>query len=147
MMSACQTCGAEVREGLLYCSGLSPLVYLAHSLGADEPGRTANIARAMRWYQYLFRYHPEVAVTAPWLLSARVAEKTAEDRARGMAMNERILPLCSEVWLCGDRVSPGMLAEARLAQSNGIPVRSLVCLGAAGEPPEYRCEPVAWSEA
>ena len=121
------------------------IIYLAHPLGAVEPQRTANIARAMRWYQHLFRHHPGIAVQASWILSAQVAEETQEERDRGVAMDNALLPLCDEVWLCGDHVSPGMLAEARLAVSRGIQVRSI--LRAGGEPPVTHVEPVVWSEA
>ena len=121
------------------------IIYLAHPLGAVEPQRTANIARAMRWYQHLFRHHPGIAVQASWILSAQVAEETQEERGRGVAMDNALLPLCDEVWLCGDHVSPGMLAEARLAVSRGIQVRSI--LRAGGEPPVTHVEPVVWSEA
>ena len=36
-----------------------------------------------------------------------------------------MLKLCDELWLCGDRISPGMAGEKELAERLGIPVRSV----------------------
>lgn len=36
-----------------------------------------------------------------------------------------VLEACDELWLCGDRMSAGMLAELEAAERLGIPVRSI----------------------
>lgn len=122
------------------------IIYLAHPLGAEEPARTENIARGLRWYHWLVNTQ-NAAVLADWLLTAMTHDETARDL--GMRLNQALLALADEVWLCGGRVSAGMEAEAVLARSWGIPVMSLLHVGA--EPPVAYSVAVPpmpwWSEA
>ena len=45
------------------------------------------------------------------------AQRELETRLSG-----QMLSLCDALWLCGDRVSPGMEGERKLAEELGIPV-------------------------
>lgn len=47
------------------------------------------------------------------------------ERRLGIDMGNQMLELCDELWLCGDRVSPGMEGERQLAEKRGIPVRRI----------------------
>ena len=48
-----------------------------------------------------------------------------EERQLGIDLGNRMLRLCDELWLCGDRISPGMAGEKEMAERLGIPVRSV----------------------
>ena len=48
-----------------------------------------------------------------------------EERQLGIDLGNRMLRLCDELWLCGDRISPGMAGEKEMAERLGILVRSV----------------------
>lgn len=104
------------------------LVYIAHPLG-HGPDREANRERAARWVAWAA--DQGVAPVADWIiLSGQWSEDRRDD---GLAIDFALIERCDEVWLCGDRVSPGMLAEANHASGVNVPV-SIHCT-ADGEPP------------
>lgn len=46
-----------------------------------------------------------------------------KERKIGIQMGLRILINCEELWLCGSRISTGMLYELKEGERLGIPVR------------------------
>lgn len=70
-------------------------------------------------------------------------EQTPENRELGLQIDEAQVELCSEIWLCGGRISSGMQREIDKAIARGVKVVDLTHFGAL--PPE---EDVAeWLEA
>ena len=112
---------------------------MAHPVRGETPADTdANIARAMRWYEYLVKHFEEHAFVADWILMCMVLdEHTPGHRERGMRANLAIVERCDEIWLCGGRFSPGMQQEVEHAGPNVI-VRAFEC---ADEPPRAHAEP------
>lgn len=85
------------------------VVYLAHPYGGD----TDNLDRAEAWLAWCIRhYFPEFAFKAPWIPHCRNVPETEGNRAAGLAFDRREVLGSDEVWLFGERVSPGMRAEA-----------------------------------
>ena len=54
-------------------------------------------------------------------------------------MSGQMLSLCDELWLCGDRISPGMAAEEQLAKGLGIPVQHVGTEEILYRPPDELC--------
>lgn len=46
-------------------------------------------------------------------------------REAGVCMGLRVLEACDELWLCGDRVSPGMTTEQAAAERLDKPIRTI----------------------
>ncbi len=63
---------------------------------------------------------------APHLLYTQMLDDgDPEERQLGIDMGNQMLGLCQELWLCGDRISPGMAGERDLAAAMNIPVRKI----------------------
>ena len=102
---------------------MSKVVYLAHPVGGDVPG---NLKSIERWFLWVVRSF-NVAVCVPWYLYVlKLDDELPADRQRGMRDDATILMRCDELWLCGDRVSPGMRAEAEVARQYGMPIKNLL---------------------
>ena len=93
------------------------IVYLAHPLGAEtKEGVEANKARARRWIRWIYDNFKNVAVLAASFSTVDVLDNfNPAHRAHGMKMNAALIPLCSEFWMVGGRISTGMGAEYGLA--------------------------------
>lgn len=102
------------------------VVYLAHPLGAG-PDREQNRANASKWVAWAAAQG--VAPIADWIVLSGQWEESPELRAKGLAIDCRLVELCDEVWLCGGRVSPGMKLEADHALEKGIRVVDMTELG------------------
>lgn len=111
------------------------IIYLAHPLGAPtSEGVEANKARARRWIRWIYDHFPNVAVVADWLITVDVLDDfNPEHRAHGMKMNKAIIPVCSEFWMVGGRVSNGMSDESITAIASDRRIIDLTWLG--DEPP------------
>ena len=46
-----------------------------------------------------------------------------QERERGISCGLEVLSLCSEIWVFGDNISDGMLAEIEYAEQHGIVVK------------------------
>jgi hypothetical protein len=46
-----------------------------------------------------------------------------DERELGISCGLHVLSLCSEIWVFGDKISDGMLAEIDFAEQNGIVVQ------------------------
>jgi hypothetical protein len=115
------------------------LMYMAHPLGAEEPRRTENIARAHRWLRWLIEVQPQWSITALWLNYAQVLDETW--RARGLRDTKVALERCDGIVLVGGVMSPGMGMERDRMVRLGRPCFDLTALGP--EPPAARRWPVA----
>ena len=68
----------------------------------------------------------EMNPICPHLLYTQMLDDSdPEERQLGIDLGNRMLRLCDELWLCGDRISPGMAGEKEMAERLGIPVRSV----------------------
>lgn len=97
------------------------VVYIASPLSGE-------IEQNLRFARQACRYAiaEGTAPFAPHLLYTQMLDDTdPEERQAGIDMGKRILERCDELWLCGDRISPGMAEEKEFAESLGIPVRSV----------------------
>jgi len=91
-------------------------VYIAHPLGAGAD-RGANRIKATEYV--MLAANRGFAPIADWILLSGVWGE--DKREQGLAIDKTLVEKCDEVWLCGSRVSPGMLIEARHAFYHGIP--------------------------
>jgi len=91
-------------------------VYIAHPLG-DGQDRNAN--RILATNYVMIAANMGFAPIADWILLSGVWGE--DKREQGLAVDKTLIEKCDEVWLCGPRVSPGMLIEARHAFYHGIP--------------------------
>lgn len=97
-------------------------VYLAHPVGAPTPAGIAdNLTAARRWYRYFCDRFNDHAFMMNWMINVAVYDE--EHRAMGMMRNLAQVELCSELWLCGPRISNGMLTEAIHAREKGLVIR------------------------
>lgn len=97
------------------------VVYIASPLSGD-------VERNLQFARQACRYAIAQGVTpfAPHLLYTQMLNDSSPvERQLGIDMGNQMLKLCGELWLCGDRVSPGMAGEKALAERIGIPVRSV----------------------
>lgn len=63
---------------------------------------------------------------APHLIYPQVLDDAVpRERELGTMLGIRILKLCDELWLCGERLSEGMAREMAEARRLGIPVRMI----------------------
>ena len=84
------------------------LVYIASPYAGDVEGNVAFAKAACR-YAAAKGYTP-------------VAVHLMYPQA-GLKMGRRVLAVCEEIWLCGERMSAGMKAEEAEAKRLGIPIR------------------------
>lgn len=97
------------------------VAYIASPLSGD-------VEQNLQFARQACRYAISQGVTpfAPHLLYTQMLDDSSpEERQLGIDMGNRMLRLCDELWLCGDRISPGMAGEKELAERLGIPVRSV----------------------
>lgn len=88
-----------------------PLIYVAHPI-FDEP--EANVLRAAKFLR-AFLDAGHVAI-APYLVSVAMGwddDDDPEQRERALQRCESIAARCDFVALCGRRITPGMIREAK----------------------------------
>ena len=97
------------------------LVYIASPLSGDVE-KNLDFARQA----CLNAMAQGVTPFAPHLLYPQMLDDNDPvQRELGMKMCNQMLSLCDELWLCGDRISPGMASEKKLAEELGIPVQKI----------------------
>ena len=97
------------------------VVYIASPLSGD-------VKRNLQFARQACRYaiSEEMTPFCPHLLYTQMLDDSdPEERQLGIDLGNRMLRLCDELWLCGDRISPGMAGEKEMAERLGIPVRSV----------------------
>ena len=94
------------------------VVYMCHPLGAPtEAGISANLARALRWLNWLRKSFPETTFVAPWIATVYSlgGDDSSELREAGLVDDCAVVELCAGVVLVGGRISSGMARERRHA--------------------------------
>ncbi len=100
---------------------MKKLVYIASPLSGD-------IARNLVFARQACRYAiaQDAIPFAPHLLYTQMLDdRDPAERRLGIDMGNQMLGLCEELWLCGDRISPGMEGERKLAEEWNIPVHQI----------------------
>lgn len=85
-----------------------------------------EVERNIRFAQEACRYaiSQNCAPVAVHLLYPQLLDDMVpKERKIGIQMGLRILINCEELWLCGSRISAGMLYELKESERLGIPVR------------------------
>jgi hypothetical protein len=107
------------------------VAYIAHPVSGDVE---ENLARARRWFQWLWYRYPDLALCLPYLAPCEIFEPDDEAATRrGVQDDLAILARSDVIILVGGHLSPGM-AELALAQRLGLSVLDHTSLGE--EPPE-----------
>lgn len=88
------------------------LVYLASPYAGDVEGNVAFAKAACRYATVSGCTPVAVHLMYPRFLDDRVQE----ERELGTRMGLRVLAVCDEIWLCGERLSAGMQAEKAEAE-------------------------------
>ena len=100
---------------------MDKVVYIASPLSGDVEENLDFARRACR-----YAISQGAVPFAPHLLYTQMLDDNSpQERQAGIEMGCRMLERCDELWLCGERISPGMAAEKELAESLGLPVRSV----------------------
>ena len=95
----------------------SPIVYICSPYSGDVERNTL----AARRYSRYATEQGYVALAPHLLLPQYISEETERDLALNAGL--RLLDMCQELWVCGDRISEGMKREIEYAHATGIPVR------------------------
>jgi len=95
-------------------------VFISHLVGGDVHGNAKKILDICK------KIHDKnIIPVVPYLVTIRyLNDEIAEDRKLGMEANFEAFRrgYIDEVWLFGDRISPGMEQEIRLALELSIPI-------------------------
>jgi hypothetical protein len=95
------------------------VVFIAHAYRGDEE---ANLKRVEAYVR--FAVSEGVYPCCPWYAMVRALDDSDEDiRAQGLRANFSILSRCDELWVCGDRITPGVQDEIDQAFLWRIPTR------------------------
>lgn len=98
------------------------IVYIAHPIGGDVQ---LNIQKVLGIVKRLNLSNNDIVPFAPYIVDClALNDNEPEERARGFENNVALFKngAIDEVWLYGDRISPGMKFEIDLAEDLGIPV-------------------------
>lgn len=98
------------------------IAYIAHPIGGDVEG---NVKALLEIIKQVNLNHPDVVPFAPYLADVMAMDDSDPvQRARGIRNDKEILSrgIVDELWLFGDRISPGMRDEMKIAAANRIPV-------------------------
>lgn len=95
----------------------SPIAYICSPYSGDTEGNTLAASRYSRYATDL----GYIALAPHLLLPQYLSEET--ERELAIRTDLRLLDLCQELWVFGNRISEGMKREIAYAQEAGIPVR------------------------
>ena len=99
-------------------------VYIAHALSGDW----ARGVAAAKGYAYAAARAGYMPIVPYVLMDGILDDADPSDRQLGIRLDIDQLRACDEIWLCGERVSPGMLTEAAVADDLGLVCRRFVTL-------------------
>lgn len=95
------------------------LIYVASPYAGDVKKNIEFTKQACRYV--MEQGH---AFFAPHLLYPQLLDDASpRERQAGLDMGIAMLPRCDELWVCGDRISPGMAQEIEQAKALGMPIR------------------------
>lgn len=95
-----------------------PVIYICSPYAGD---REANAKRAERYSRFVWEQGG--IPLAPHLLFPRfMDESNPNERQAGLRMARKLLTMCDEMWVFGDRISQGMAAEIAEAAGRMIPI-------------------------
>lgn len=100
------------------------VAYIAHPIGGDVEGNLAKIRGIVRKINLSTE---DVVPFVPYYVDCcAMFDEVQEERTRGFKNNLHLLEsgMVHELWLYGDRISPGMGIEIDCARKKGIPVIS-----------------------
>lgn len=98
------------------------IVYIAHPVSGDIQG---NINRITTIVRLIALEHKNILPFAPYVVDLlALDDNNPFERQRGIENDIELFKrkIMDEVWLYGDKISNGMLAEIKLAHSLGIKV-------------------------
>jgi hypothetical protein len=96
-----------------------PIVYICSPYAGDVEGNTERA----RNYSRFAALHGYIPFTPHLLFPQFLDDTNPTERDLGLHFGKAILPKCAEVWVFGDRISPGMGAEIRQARRKGKRIR------------------------
>lgn len=99
------------------------IVYIASPYAGDIEGNVRFAKAACR----LAMEHGDTPVAAHLLYPQMLDDSVPEQRELGISMGLKLLEACSELWLCGSRISDGMQEELKAAWRHRMPVRRIPC--------------------
>lgn len=101
---------------------LKKLVYIGHACGTGDE-RDVNRALAAKWVKWA-ALTQGVSPVATWIVMT--GELDEKHRDLGLECDFAAIARCDELWLCGERLSPGMIAERDYALSIGVTVVEMI---------------------
>lgn len=107
-----------------------PLVYICSPYSGDVE---ANVKAAQNYCRLAVDkgYIP----VAPHLLYPQfMNDDDPAERNLGLSFGNVLMSKCAELWVCGDRLSPGMEAEFDLASERGMTIKFLCEEDGNGQP-------------
>ncbi len=98
------------------------IVYIAHPISGDIKSNLESIRKIVR--EINLNDHDVVPFAPYWLDCHALDDQIQEERERGIKNDIELFNrgFIDEVWLYGNRISSGMMAEIELSQKLGIPV-------------------------
>ena len=81
-----------------------------------------NTTRAKRYGRYAIS-EGAVPIIPHLMYPQFLDESDTRERAIGLEMGLELLGICHEIWVFGDIISPGMVAEINVAGENKIPIK------------------------
>ena len=95
------------------------IIYIAHPIGAPtKEGIEANLADLRRIVRKINLEHPDIIPFVPYYADiVSMDDNVFAERERGIKNDKAILEsgIVNELWLTGDRLSNGMIAERNIA--------------------------------
>jgi hypothetical protein len=101
------------------------IVYIAHPIGGDLTG---NLEKLLKIIRNINLTMDSIVPLAPYVADVFSLDDTKPaERYRGLLNDYAVLcsGMISELWIYGERVSPGMRTEIELTHKNGIPVYAM----------------------
>ena len=98
------------------------IVYIAHPISGDIPG---NIQKVKEIVKDINLKEPDIYPYAPYIVDCETLDDNIpEQRAKGIKNNQKLFEkgIIDELWLYGDKITKGMIAEIKLAETWNIPV-------------------------
>ena len=106
------------------------IVYIAHPIGAPtKEGIEKNLTDLRRIVRYINLRYRDVVPFVPYYADiVSMDDNVLAERERGIKNDIAILEsgIVDELWLTGDRISNGMIAERSIAYIKSIPVIDMI---------------------